>query len=240
MTTRTMIAIAVIAAGCGSKSPGWYAEWEDPRGDGIESRSQYPATYFSPAIDVTAVRVATDQPRPEPADDPPDTRRVVSEETTGLSEVGTGIFLQWAVELDGPLPAPGADDDHHFVYTAALETDGDPANNWQPQGDFDWDLYGRTDWWLELIWDGDYDRASLRARRVTFDQQIETVPTDALALLSGSTLGFYIPIDELPGDQVGFRITTFGHDGAYSENDRGADVLGADPTEPLHVIEWIP
>ena len=35
---------------------------------------------------------------------------------------------------------------------------------------------------------------------------------------------------------AGFDVTSFGHDGSFSPTDRGADVNGANPTEPLTTV----
>jgi hypothetical protein len=39
-------------------------------------------------------------------------------------------------------------------------------------------------------------------------------------------------MSEFPAAEPAFRLTAFGHDGRFSESDRGGDVSGVDPAEP--------
>jgi len=57
----------------------------------------------------------------------------------------------------------------------------------------------------------------------------------ARVVVQGDTIVFFIPASEFDLELPPYRLTSFGHDGAYSESDRGADVSGIGPTEPLQV-----
>ena len=57
----------------------------------------------------------------------------------------------------------------------------------------------------------------------------------ARVVIEGDTIVFFIPASEFDIELPPYRLTSFGHDGAYSESDRGADITGVDPTEPLQV-----
>jgi hypothetical protein len=59
------------------------------------------------------------------------------------------------------------------------------------------------------------------------------VSSTARAVIEGETITWYIGRSELPADPLGYRVTSFGHDGVYSPSDRGGDVSGANATEPL-------
>ena len=48
---------------------------------------------------------------------------------------------------------------------------------------------------------------------------------------------FFISADEFSSPDPGYRLTAFGHDGFFSPSDRGGDVTGENPTEPLLRIE---
>ncbi len=52
-------------------------------------------------------------------------------------------------------------------------------------------------------------------------------------VIEGDTIGFFISAEEFPSADPGYRLTAFGHDGFYSSSDRGGDVTGEDPTEPV-------
>ena len=52
-------------------------------------------------------------------------------------------------------------------------------------------------------------------------------------VIEGDAIVFFISAAEFPSSDPGYRLTAFGHDGLYSPSDRGGDVTGEDPTEPL-------
>ncbi|MEM9188082.1 MAG: hypothetical protein AAGF12_02810 [Myxococcota bacterium] len=128
--------------------------------------------------------------------------------------------------------APTGDAEQSYIYSLVLDSDGDPANNWEFVPPFDWDLFQGTDRWYQLIWDHPTQAWSLTATQVMPDQTTQTVPTGAWATIVGSHINFYVPEAEYDPAEVTYRLTAFGHDGSFSPTDRGADVTGADPTEP--------
>ncbi|MEM9194660.1 MAG: hypothetical protein AAGF12_36110 [Myxococcota bacterium] len=128
--------------------------------------------------------------------------------------------------------APTGNRDHSFIYSLVLDSDGDPANNWQFNPPFDFDLFQGTDRWYQLVWDHRTQNWMLSATQIRTDQSTQTVPTGAWATIVDSHINFYVPEAEYDSAAVTYRLTSFGHDGMFSESDRGADVTGGDPTVP--------
>ena len=133
---------------------------------------------------------------------------------------------------------PTADADHSFIYSVVLDSDDAAANNWVFVPPYDWDLFQGADRWYQLVWDHLKQLWSLSVTQVDDQQQNSDVASSgARAVISGRSVTFYIPAAEIPAMNPGYRLTAFGHDGNYSETDRGADVTGADPTKPLTKVE---
>jgi hypothetical protein len=155
---------------------------------------------------------------------------------TGVLDVPEGDVYVVTSTLTGPLPSAGNDDGHHFIYSVVFDSDGDPTNDWQFNPPFDWDYFLGTDRWYQLMWNPDTTAWSLTVTQVDATQATAASASAVRAALNGDTVTWFIPAVELPAVQPGYRVTAFGHDGAYSESDRGGDVSGADPTEPLTLL----
>jgi hypothetical protein len=56
-------------------------------------------------------------------------------------------------------------------------------------------------------------------------------------VIAGDLVVFFIPASEVEVEMPSFRMTSFGHDGTYAPEVSGGDVSGADPTEPLILLE---
>ena len=131
---------------------------------------------------------------------------------------------------------PQASSDHSFIFSAVFDSDGDSANDWQFFPPYDFDLFQGADRWYQLIWDHNAQLWSLDVSRVDTSQSIGPyMGSAARVVVQGDTIVFFIPASEFELELPPYRLTSFGHDGAYSESDRGADVSGVDPTEPLQV-----
>ena len=159
----------------------------------------------------------------------------------GELDMPEGEVLALGMTLDAPVPP--ADADRSFTYSAVFDSDGDPANNWVFNPPFDFDLFQNADRWYQLVWDHTTQAWSLSVSQVGADQTVSVVESSVRAAVSGSNVVFFVPRSEV-GDGA-YRLTSFGHDGAFSESDRGADVSGVDPTEPLtmptaELIETVP
>lgn len=131
----------------------------------------------------------------------------------------------------------GPDASRSYIYSLVLDSDGDPANDWQFNPPFDWDLFRGTDRWYQLIWNHASQQWSLRVTQVDASQNTTDVDSTARVTIQGSTISWHISASEIPSATPGYRFTAFGHDGNFSASDRGADVSGADPTEPLLILQ---
>ena len=131
----------------------------------------------------------------------------------------------------------------HLIYAAVIESDGDPANDWVPQGVYDWDTYQSADRWYEVFYDPGSDPAwAMTVTQVDGNQGRAEVESHAVASVDGPNLTLEIPSAELPrGAASLYRTVSFAHDGAFSESDRGADVCGDNPTQPMKSfveVDW--
>ena len=150
--------------------------------------------------------------------------------TTNYLGMNAGGVVAFDMELLGDIPH--ADTSHSYIYSAVFDSDGDPANNWVYQPPYDWDYFQGADRWYQLIWDRATQLWSLRVTQVDAQQNTTDVPSSARAEVEGSHVRLYIGDDEIPGPDLTWRGTAFGHNN-YMETDRGGDVSGADPSEPL-------
>jgi hypothetical protein len=131
---------------------------------------------------------------------------------------------------------PQASAGRSFIYSAVFDSDGDPANDWQFFAPYDFDLFQGADRWYQLIWDHNAQVWSLDVSQVDTSRNVGSYTGSAArVVVQGDTIVFFIPASEFELELPPYRLTSFGHDGAYSESDRGADVTGVDPTEPLQV-----
>lgn len=64
-----------------------------------------------------------------------------------------------------------------------------------------------------------------------------TVSSDAVAIIKRNHINFIVPDSEFVAGVTKYRLTAFGHDGNFTAGDRGADVTGQNPTEPLRRLE---
>lgn len=149
-----------------------------------------------------------------------------------VAEAGGDVWM-FAMAFDEAVPA--ASPDHSFTYSAVFDSDGDPANDWQFFPPFDFDLFQGADRWYQLVWDHNAGQWLISVTQVDGAQQPAVVPSAVRAVIEGDTIVFFIPASEFQLDQPPYRLTSFGHDGAFSESDRGADVSGVDPSAPLTV-----
>lgn len=166
-------------------------------------------------------------------------------------ECGTEVDGRLVLCTDDPLPMPDdlvfvggarmaadiplANPDRHYVFAAVFDSDGDPANNFEFMPPFDWDFFRGTDRWYEVVWDAEFGDWIVYVTRFQ-DGVPNDVPSAVRVVIQGDTIVFFIPANELPAEQPGYRLTAFGHDGFYTEDDRGGDVSGENPEQPLPLI----
>lgn len=154
---------------------------------------------------------------------------------SGELPLEAGELLVGTLNLEACLAAEA--DTHSFIYSMVLDSDGVPDNNWEFNPPFDFDLFQGTDRWYQLTWDHTTQTWSLNATQVQADQSTQVVDSGAWAVIEDSHVNFFIPGAEYDPAVSTYRMTAFGHDGQFSQEDRGADVSGGDPSEPLLPIE---
>jgi len=145
-----------------------------------------------------------------------------------------GEMLIFGMELAGEVPLN--DPAQYLVYSVVLDTDGDPANNYQPVPPWDWDYYQNTDLWYELNWNPNFGLWWLTATDVRGGGSREIVDTSARVVIKGNLILFFIPANEVEVARPGYRMTAFVHDGSYAVDTSGGDVTGDDPTQPLNMM----
>lgn len=152
-----------------------------------------------------------------------------NEETTLVTDApgGAGIegaagdvaFVTLGLVDDFPAAQPG----HYYQYGFVFDTDGDPANDYEPAPAYPADFFGGTNRWYQLNgepgagWD-------LSVQDIVNGQPV-TADSDATVLSFGNGLVLLAPVDELgnPAD-VGWRGSAFLHDGNWLADDWNADV----------------
>lgn len=156
-------------------------------------------------------------------------RRVVCPD--GVQPMPAGDVIVIGMELAGDVPQ--AEAEHSFIYSAVFDSDGEAANNWRPQPPFDWDYFGGTDRWYQLIWDHVGGEWSITVSQLAASGPPSDARSTVRAVIEGDTIVFFISATEFGAPLPGFRVSAFGHDGRFGEQTRGGDVSGANPTEPL-------
>jgi hypothetical protein len=129
----------------------------------------------------------------------------------------------------GPIPVNG--DGQEYVYSAVFESNGDPSDDWQFQGQFDWDFFQGADRWYQLFIHGD------GSKEISVSQTLgPLLPSGVRALIFEDMILWIIPSSELPADTPLGQVSSFVHDGTFNPATGGGDVLGANPQEPLQPV----
>ncbi len=157
---------------------------------------------------------------------------VVACSAEGVLDMPAGDVGIFSMDLAGDVPLSGGD--HSLIYSLVLDSDRDPADDWVFNPPFDWDFFQGTDRWYQLAYDHTSDAWSLSVTQLTTDGQIpsETESSTVRAVVEGNSVAFFVSMSEFRSAEPAFRLTAFGHDGFFSESDRGGDVSGLDPTAP--------
>jgi hypothetical protein len=112
---------------------------------------------------------------------------------------------------------PIADPSRFYQYAFVVDSDANPANNYQPAPAFPDDFFGGTDRWYEL----NHAPATgwqLRCRVVGPGNTLTVVPTGARAILRDDTWFLLVPRSEFVIANPPFRATSFGHPGDFGQN----------------------
>jgi len=151
-------------------------------------------------------------------------------------DMPAGEVLIASMTMVGRIPLD--DPDRSYIYSLVVDSDGDPANDWQIQQPFDWDLFQGADRWYQLIWDHRAMEWSVTVTQLTasggFPASMEASSVRAVVL--GDTVVLFVSMHEFSVPTPGVRLTAFHHDGNFGEATRGADVSGVEPTAPLEIV----
>lgn len=138
-----------------------------------------------------------------------------------------------ALELAGDIPLQATT--HSYIYSVVQDSDGQPDNDWQAKPPFDGDLFQGADRWHQALYDHEAGTWRVQAWQVDAAQDTTPVVSSARYLFVGNRVFFLIDASEASEQPTPYRGTTFRHDGAYSADDRGADVTGENGQAPLIV-----
>ena len=155
--------------------------------------------------------------------------------TEEVLDVPEGAVLVVAVKHAAPIPLDSTE--RSYVYALVFDSDGDPSNDWVFQEPFDFDYFQGADRWYQLIYDHQAGAWFLEVTQLEPGPAFPPglAPSAVRALIHEEWVVWFVPISELPGYPVEYRVTAFGHDGAFTQETRGGDVLGEDPTVPMPV-----
>ena len=148
-----------------------------------------------------------------------------------------GQMLIVAVEHDAPIPVESTE--RSYVYSLVLESDGDPANDWQFNPPFDWDLFRDTDRWYQAIYSHTGGAWEMSVLQLDADGVPQAAASSVRAVIQDQWVVWFVPASEIPDFPGRLRATAFAHDGSFGVATRGADVSGANPTEPLIDLEAV-
>lgn len=141
---------------------------------------------------------------------------------------GEMVMLAMVLAEDVPLNDP----DHIYFYSATFDSDGDPGNNYVVFPPYNWDLLQGADRWFSLEYypeDGEWGAFVTK----TEGEFPELIGSALRVVIDRNVVVFFIPLSEFEVPRPGFRLSTFASKGSFESVDSGADVIGADPTEPL-------
>lgn len=230
------------AENCGGEPPTEFTWTLDGSGDYIDSMSAVAAAYQSGEIDIDQYTALMSEIYLQQAEawfnnsllecgEVSNRGRVVC--PTGVQDFPEGDMVSVAMQL--ALPVPQDASDKSYIYSAVFESDDDSGNDWVIQQPYDWDYFQGADRWYQLIWSHGSSQWSLTVTQVDGSQNTANVSSSSAvrAVINDDTIIFYIPRSELPGTAPAYRVSAFAHDGSYSQDSRGGDVSGADPTESL-------
>ena len=140
----------------------------------------------------------------------------------GLMPEGDVLIGLMVLDTDIPLD-PG---DDIYQYGFVLDSDNDPANNFQFVPPYTLDYFQGTDLWYVVYY---HDGWQLDATSAG----VGPVPSNARAAIIKNILVYFIPEDEFSAEYPSYRFSTFGCvDGGWGSGFCNGDVSGVDATHP--------
>ncbi|MGB2964627.1 MAG: hypothetical protein WBB69_11650 [Anaerolineales bacterium] len=143
----------------------------------------------------------------------------------GEGEVGD--ISTWHVFLGAMQDTiPRFDDTRFRTIAVVLDSDNMPENNFVPT--FDRDFYQGSDLWY--TWTSTPQEGWMP---VVWGENFQEVPSLARILFHGNSFAVFIPGNEIPAKDAGFRIAVDSHLGMWDPNNYFGNVIGSDPTKAL-------
>lgn len=137
---------------------------------------------------------------------------------------GDELIGMMVLDADIPLD-PG---DNIYEYGFVLDSDNDPANNYQYVPPYTYDYFQGTDLWYVVYY---HDGWQLGVS--TTESGWEDIESNARAAIIKNILVFFIPADEIPAELPGYRFSAFGCvEGGWGSGFCNGDVSGIDATYP--------
>jgi hypothetical protein len=142
----------------------------------------------------------------------------------GAGDIPPGDVLLGMMVLDEDIPLdPGMD---IYQYGFVLDSDNDPANNFQYVPPYTLDYFQETDLWYVVYYQ---DGWQLSASRAMGGQ----VNSNARAAIIKNILVFFVPMDEIEAEFPSYRFSAFGCvEGGWGSGFCNGDVSGEDATHP--------
>jgi hypothetical protein len=211
----------------------------DPTGDHFDSAGGDPA-YTGPDIDL--VQMGSEREAQSQADADTDfnmstyecgeaTAARVTVCPTDVQPMPEGELFTFVMELAESVPT--ASTTASYVYSLAVDSDGDPANDFVPLPEFPLDYFRGTDRWYELRWDHLAGSWSVTVTQLDAAGARSQVPSTVRAVIEGARVTFFVAASELPATVPTYRLSAYRDDGMGTPSERGADTSLGRPTLAL-------
>ena len=133
-----------------------------------------------------------------------------------------------AVELAAPVPS---DSEDSLIYAVVSDSDGNPANDYQPSAPYDWDYFTGTDHWWELAVAPGGEQWTLTSTDTRQGLTRGNAPSAARAAITGNAIVWLLPLDDFDTAAPTVRATAFATDGSFAPETSGGDVLPGPPSD---------
>jgi len=128
--------------------------------------------------------------------------------------------------LDSDIPLDPGDDIYQYGFV--LDSDNDPANDFQFVPPYTLDYFQGTDLWYMVYYHNGWQLGVS-----TTESGMADIKSNARAAIIKNILVFFIPADEIPAKFPGYRFSAFGcADGGLGSGFCNGDVSGIDATYP--------
>jgi hypothetical protein len=123
----------------------------------------------------------------------------------------TGDFLLITERFAGPIPQN--DPSWLYQYSFVIDSDGNPANNYQPSSVFPHDFWTGGDRIADI--EGGKGTPFALAIYGEANNVRTTPPSGTFGYVYDNIIGVFMPLSEFAVPNPGYRVTAFQHDGAF-------------------------